>query len=238
VFDSYLDQVKAMLNAKDVRAKAQVYAFNESQTWPRTERQIILNHETAIELGHPSTESLSFLMWTESAGKINDNNITIIGPDLDQINVERIPYGKIVLVKIHDFDEDNAYQRFEKMDHLKYKSELEGYMLRSVPQDFKEWSRVSKKALKSGFSLKKMGNELIRDLKEIEFVDEVEIIFITSSKEDVRRFKPIAETVGKAIQAMNKMFVDLEYDCEHCGFKDVCNEIEGMKDMHQKALAG
>lgn len=237
MFDSYLDQVKAMLNAEDVRTKAQVYNFNESKTWPRTERQIILNSDTAIELGHPSTESLSFLMWTESAGKINDNHITIIGPDLDQTDAERIPYGKIVLVKTHDFNEDNAYKRFEKMDHLKFRSELEGYMLRSVPQDFKEWSRVSQKALKSGFSLRILGNELIRDLKQLDFVDEAEIIFITSSKEDVGRFKAIGETVGKAIQAMNKMFVDLEYDCDHCGFKDVCDEIEGMKDMHKKAKA-
>lgn len=237
MFDAYLDQVKAMLNAEDVKSKARVHTFNESKTWPRTERQIILNHETAIELGHPSMESLSFLLWTESADKINDNNITIIGPDLNQINAERIPYGKIVLVKTHGFDEDNAYKRFEKMDRLKF-TELEGFMLRSVPQDYKEWSRVSKKALKSGFSLRVIGNELIRDLKKLDFVEEAEVIFITSSKEDVERFKLIAETTGKAIQAMNKMFVDLEYDCEHCGFKDVCNEIEGMKEMHQKVMAG
>lgn len=238
MFDTYLDQVKAILNAEDVRTKSQVYIFNESKTWPRTERQIILNHETAIELGHPSTESLSFLMWTESADKINDNNITIIGSDLDQINAERMPYGKIVLVKTHGFDADNAYKRFEKMDHLKFKSELEGFMLRSVPQDFKEWSRVSKAAIKSGFSLKVLGGELIRDLKTLDFVEAAEIIFITSSKEDVRRFKTIGEIVSKATLAMNKMFVDLEYDCDHCGFKDVCDEVDGMKGMHQRAKAG
>lgn len=238
MFDAYLDQLKAMLNAEDVRKKSRVYSFDVRKTWPRSERQIILNNETAIELGHPSTESLAFLLWTESVGKINDNQITIVGPDIDRINEERIPFGKIVLVKIHGFENDNAYKRFEQMDHLKFRSELDGYMLRSVPQDLKEWSRVSKKALKSGLSLRIMGNELIRDLKKLDFVDEAEIVFITSSKEDIRRFKPIAETTGKAIQAMNKMFVDLEYDCEHCGFKDVCNEIEGMKEMHEKAMAG
>ncbi len=238
MFDAYLDQVKAILNVEDVRRKSQVFTFDKSKTWPRTERQIILNNETAIELGHPSTESVSFLMWTESAGEINDNHITIIGPDLDQTNAERIPYGKIVLVKTHGFNEDNAFKRFEMMDHLKFKSELEGYMLRSVPQDYKEWSRVSKKALKSGFSLKVLGGELIRDLKSFDFVEAVEIIFITSSKEDVARFKPIGEIVSKATMAMNRMFDDLEYDCEHCTFKEVCEEIEGMKGMHQKALAG
>ena len=238
MFDAYLDQVKTMLNAEDIRGKTKVYTFNENRTWPRTERQIILNDETAVELGHPSTESVSFLIWTESADKIKDNNITIIGPDLDQTNAERIPYGKIVLVKTTGFDKDNAYKRFEKMDHLKFKSELEGFMLRSVPQDYKEWSRVSKKAIKSGFNLKVLGGELIRDLKTLDFVEAVEIIFITSSKEDVARFKPIGEIVSKATMAMNRMFEDLEFDCEHCTFREVCDEIDGMKGMHKKAMAG
>lgn len=237
MFDAYLEQIREMLEAEDVRLKSRTYTTNRCN-WPRTERQIILDNETAIEMGHPSTESVSFLIWTESAGKVIDNRITIVGPDLDQVKNKQIPFGKIVLVKTTGFDENNAYKRFEQMDQLKYRSEMKGYMLRSVPQNCKEWSRVSKPALQAGFNLKILGSELIKDLKALDFVEAAEIIFITSNKEDVARFKPIGEIVSKATMAMNRMFDNLEYDCAHCSFKDVCDEIEGMKGMHKKATSG
>ncbi len=235
MFDAYFEQVHKRIIAPDIKAKSWVWPYDEARTWPRTDRQIILNMDAAIELGHPSTESLSFLMWTDSAEKVNDSHVTIIGPDLHQMTGKQVPFGKIVLVKVHGFDEENAYQRFEQMDLLKFRFELEGFMIRSVPQDFKEWSRVSSQALESGFSLRILGNELIRELKKLEFVDEAEIIFITSSREDIRFFKPVAEIVGKAAQAMNKMFENLEYDCDSCNFKDVCDEIDGLRTMHKNA---
>ncbi len=214
------------------------FSYDEKQSWPRVESQIVFNSDTAIELGHPQTESLAFLMWADSLEKINDQQITIIGPDLNEADINKMPFGKIVLISGHGFNDENAYQRYQEMDVIKFKLNLDGYMLRAIPQESKEWSRVSNRALKAGFSLKVLGNELIRELKSLEYVDAVEIIFITSSKADVQRFKPIAEKVNKVCLATNKMFDDLEYDCASCNFSDVCNEIDGLKSMHQKSKAG
>jgi len=238
MFDHYLQEIFEHLNSQELKEQGRSYPYNQAQNWPRVESQMIFNSDTAIELGHPQTESVALLMWTDVPEKINDQQITLIGPDLSEAGLNKMPFGKIVLILAHGFNEENAYQRYQEMQAIKFKLNLAGYMLRALPQESREWSRVSKQALQSGFSLKVLGNELIRELKRLEYVDAVEIIFITSSKADVERFKPIAEKVTRVSQAMNKMFDDLEYDCSSCSFSDVCDEIDGLKTMHQKSKAG
>ena len=234
MFDNYLQEIRVQVNSQELRKRSRSFYCGERQNWPKAENRMVFNTDTAIELGHPQTESLAFLIWTESPEKINDQQITIIGPELNEAGANKIPWGKLVLISGHGFNEENAYQRYQEMDMVRFQLNLEGYMLRALPQDNKEWSRVSRGALQSGFSLRLLGNELIRELKRLEYVDAVEITFITSSESDIQRFKPIAEKVTKAYRAMNKMFANLEYDCRDCDFSDVCNEIDGLRTMHKK----
>lgn len=237
MFDHYLREITEHVNSKELSALGRSYSYNETQNWPRVENQMIFDSDTAVELGHPQTESAAFILWTDSPGKINDQQITLIGPDLKETSLNKMPFGKIVLISGHGFNEENAFQRYQEMEAVKFAFNLDGYMLRAIPQENKEWSRVSKRALQSGFSLQVLGNELIREFHRLEYVDAVEIIFITTSESDVQRFKPVAEKVKKVCQAMNKMFDDLEYDCSSCNFSDVCNEIDGLKTMHQKSIS-
>lgn len=238
MFDRYLQEIIAQLNSQELNNLGKSYPYNEAQTWPRVASQMIFDADTAVDLGHPQMESAAFLMWTDAPEKINDKHITLIGPDLKEAGLSKLPFGKIVLISGHGFNEENAFQRYQEMEALKFALNLDGYMLRAIPQENKEWSRVSKRALQAGFSLKVLGNELIREFHGLEYVDAVEVIFITSSAADVQIFKPIAEKVKKVYQAMNKMFDNIEYDCRNCSFSDVCNEIDGLKTMHQKNKAG
>ncbi|HWQ75987.1 MAG TPA: hypothetical protein VN441_11785 [Syntrophomonas sp.] len=234
MFDNYLREINELVNGRELNASRRTYGYDESRKWPRVKSQIVFDADTAVDLGHSQTESVSFLIWADSAAKINDRQITLIGPELKEAGIKKIPFAKIVMVSVHGFNEENAFQRYQEMDAVRFDMNLDGYMLRALPQENKEWGRVGNSALRSGFSLQVLGNELIRDLKKLEYVDAAEIIFVTSSAEDVRRFKPIAEKATKACRAMNKMFDDLEYDCGSCNFADVCNEIDGLKTMHQK----
>lgn len=236
MFGNYLRDV--IENTQDLKDQSRTFYFNQAQKWPRSESQMVFSSDTAIELGHPQTESAAFLMWTDDPDQINDRQITIIGPELSEAGADKMPFGKIVLLSGHGFNEENAFQRYQELDGIKFNLNLDGYMLRALPQENKEWSRISKRALQSGFSLQVLGNELIREFKSLEYIDAVEIIFITSSATDVQRFRPIAEKVKKVCQALNKMFDDLEYDCSSCSFADVCDEIDGLKSMHQKTQTG
>jgi len=236
VFDQHLDEVRQALASGDLRIKAGTCLFDPERTWPRGRPgDIILSTDTAIELGHPQTESLAFLMWTDSPTRVVDGRITVVGPDLDGLAPGKAPFGKIVLAGVHGFTGDNAYDRFQELDMIRFRLCLEGYMLRAVPQQNREWGRVSRQARMNGLSLRMIGNELIREYRKLDYVDAAEVIFITSSPQDIRLFRPTGEKAARIIGAMNRIFDDLEQDCDACGFRDVCDEVEGLRDMHRKA---
>jgi CO dehydrogenase/acetyl-CoA synthase beta subunit len=236
MFDQYLDDVRHTLASRDFQDRARISSFDPGKNWPRGRAgDIILSPETAIDLGHPQTESLSFLLWTGTPGKVRDGGITVIGPELKDLTDLKSPFGKITLTCVRGFTQDNAYERFQEMDMVRSRLCLEGHMLRIVPQQNREWSRIGRKALEAGLSLETIGNELIRDYRKLDYVDAAEVIFITSSAADIQKFKPISEKTAQIIKALNRIFDNLEFDCEACGFKDVCDEVEDLRGMHKRA---
>lgn len=236
LFDTFFPEVRQCCEQMNVNGLSRTFTLNDKQAWPRSDKNhVILENDTAIDLGHPQTESVAFMLWTESMDKVNDGQITIIGPDLTEIKDKKAPFGKITLLHCHGIDEDNAYDRYAELDMVRYKLNINDYMLRALPQNMREWSRVSKKGLSSGFSFQNLGSALIQDYKQLEYVDAAEIIFITSSTEDIRRLKPIGEKTVRVIEAMNKIFENVDLDCASCDFKDICDEIDGLKEMHNKA---
>ncbi|MGV8981004.1 hypothetical protein [Clostridium sp.] len=217
--------------------KTVVFDYDETVNWEKDKKtNIIMENDTAIELGHPSKESIYFTASTENKEQIQDGKIKLIGDDIKDIKEHRCSFGEIVLISGHGFNEENTYDRYLEMDMIKHKLCLKGYMIRAVPQRMKEWSRISTEAVKNDFSFKILGSELINKYKQLEYVDGVEIIFITSVDAELSSLKPLGETVTKSIQAMNKMFENLEYDCKACGFQEICDEVGELREMHKKLL--
>lgn len=236
IFDKYIDDVLDVLASGEFEEQVTSSIFDAESTWPKGRPgDIVLNADTAIELGHPQTESLAFLMWTDSRNKVRDGRITVYGPDLKQMAHGKTPFGKVTLIAVHGFTEDNSYERFQEMDMTRIRLSLKGHMIRAVPQQNKEWSRISKQAMKEGFSLRTLGNELIREYRKLEYVDAVEVMFVTSSIENVQKLRPAGEKVFRIISAMNKIFDNVDLDCSSCEFSDVCDEVEGLRSMHKKA---
>lgn len=236
IFDLTIDHVRELLGELSEANRTRVSSFEQGRTWPRGERgEIVLGEDTALELGHPRAESVAFLMWTDSLEKVRDGRITVIGPELGELDRgAQVPFGKVTLIGGHGFDEVNGYERWQKMDELRLSLNLRGHMLRAVPQQNREWSRISTEALKDGLSLEAIGNELLRTYRELDFVDAAEVVFITSSAADVRRLQPSGERARKITSAMNTIFEDLEMDCGSCELSEVCDDIEGLREMHSR----
>ncbi len=202
--------------------------------WPAARQgDIIMKTETAIELGHPSEESCSFFLWTNDLERIKDCRISLAGPDLGNTNRDRLPFAKVVMIGGHGFDEKTSYDRFHEMDSLRYDVALKGYMMRSVSQYMREWSRISKEALKNNFSISFMGSALIHKLKELDYVDKVELVYVTSSTADVRRLKTTGDRVTDYISTLRKVMTDSELDCTCCEFQNICEEVEELRDIHK-----
>jgi CO dehydrogenase/acetyl-CoA synthase beta subunit len=98
----------------------------------------------------------------------------------------------------------------------------------------REWCRVSYAALAHGFSIRHLGSELIRLFRHKSYVKSVEVIYFTSSSEDVATLRKLTESSEKIIAAMNKMASELEYECATCSYQEVCDEADGLKGMRER----
>jgi CO dehydrogenase/acetyl-CoA synthase beta subunit len=202
--------------------------------WPEAgPRDIILQSDTGVELGNPKDESISFLAWTNELSLVRDGMISILGPDVGETNAGRLPFGRVVLIGGTGFDEENCYTRFREMDLSRYDISLKGYMMRAVSQYMREWSRISREAVDNHFSLTLLGNALIQKLKTFDYIDSVEILFVTSSNNDVCELKATGDRFIQYINAMTKMVENHDFECESCEFQAVCDEADELRQMHK-----
>jgi CO dehydrogenase/acetyl-CoA synthase beta subunit len=210
---------------------------NLKNTWPSGGgRNIVLKEDMGLELGSPDKESVSCLLWTENLSRVEDGRITLVGPDFPESMEKSLPFGKVVLVGVEGFTEDNAYDRHKDMDFLRYDLNLKGFMMRAVSQYMREWCRISRDALRQGFSAQIMGSSLISLFRSKPYVKAVEVIFFTSSTSDVCRLKKITAPAEKIIAAMNKMAGEMDFECGSCDYQEVCDEAEGLKGMRDKLM--
>ena len=205
--------------------------------WPAGgNRNIILSQDTAIELGNPRQESVSFLLWTEDAGLLRDGRIRLVGRDLPECADMSLPFGKVILAEVDGFDGENGYDRYREMEGLRYGLDLKGYMLRAVSQYQREWSRISREAVENGFSFGVLGGALMKRFRKLPYVRAVEILFVNSTVEDVAALRPIAGEAEKIISAMNKMFDELSFDCTSCDYQEVCDDVGELRSMRESLL--
>ncbi len=205
-----------------------------SRPWPAGERgNIVMQCDTAVELGNPRDGSASFLLWTEDRDLVRDGIFTLIGPDVSGAAGVSFPLGKALILAVDGFTEENCYDRHRRIELVRYDINLRGYMMRAVSQYLREWSRISRQAMADGFSLEVLAAALMDRYRALDFVLGAEMIVITSSPEDVRSLQLIGERSVRLISAMNKMAHELSFDCGTCEYTDVCGEVSGLRTMRE-----
>jgi len=234
LYDAVIDEIKIIQDRQAAEGKLKDLVFCENNAWPDAgRRNLVLQSDTAIELGNPTTESVSLALWTETVGRVNDNRITLVGPDISATTKSQLPFGKIVLIEGSGFDEENAYDRYREIDLVRFDLSLKGYMMRATSQYMREWSRISKESVKNGFSFSILASTLISELKKIDYVKSVEVIFLTSTVQDVARFKPMAQKVDSINKALSKMMAEMSFDCADCEYEEVCDEVSALRNMRK-----
>jgi CO dehydrogenase/acetyl-CoA synthase beta subunit len=214
-------------------------SFDEDHTlvWPKGGgRNIVLKEDMGLELGSPEKDSLSCLLWTHDLTHVTDGRITLLGRDFPDNPGQSLPFAKVVIVGVEGFTDDNAYDRHKDMDFLRYDLDLKGFMLRAVSQFMREWCRISKDALREGFSARVLGSALMELFRSQSFVKVVEVIYCTSSTADVARLREITSPAEKIIAAMNKMAGEMDFECESCDYKTVCDDATELKSMRDKLM--
>jgi len=239
LYDTIIDDIKVIHNQHAVAGRLMELNFSNNISWPSAGgRNLVLQSDTAIELGNPDDEAVAFSLWTETPAKVQDNRITLVGPDITASAASRLVFGKIILIEGSGFDGENAYDRYREMDLVRFDLSLKGYMMRAASQNMREWSRISKEAVDNGFSFSVLGSALIAEFKKIDYVKSVEVIFITSVAEDVAVLRPMAEQVWKINSAMTKMVDEMSADCTDCEFEEVCDEVAELRKMRKTKEKG
>jgi CO dehydrogenase/acetyl-CoA synthase beta subunit len=233
----FTDTIKAVRGFIDQAAPQRSWVADHTPPWPKGgPRNIVLKEDLGLELGSPEKESVSCLLWTEDLARVTDGRIILVGPDFPETLGRSLPFGKVVLVGVDGFNEDNAYDRHKDMDFLRYNLDLKGFMLRAVSQFMREWCRISTAALRDGFSARILGSALMALFRCQPFVRAVEIIYITSSTGDVGRIKEITSPAERIVAAMNKMAGEMDFECETCDYQAVCDDAAELKAMRDKLM--
>jgi CO dehydrogenase/acetyl-CoA synthase beta subunit len=232
LFEPHIDRIREFQKGHQKDGKLRTSMHAGPVKWPPSNRKnLVLAADTAVELGHPGDVSTSFLLWTNTPNRLNDQQITVIGPDLPELENQRASFGRIVLAAGTDFTEENSFDRYREMDLLRYDIDLKGYMMRGVSQYHREWSRVSRDALKNGFSFTVLGGAVLDMVKRLPYISAAEVIFVTLSRQAVLEIKSIADHAIQIVRAMNKMVEELSLDCSTCEYNAVCSDVADLRSM-------
>ncbi|HOT46493.1 MAG TPA: hypothetical protein PLM53_13905 [Spirochaetota bacterium] len=232
LFEEIIHELRSWMEGMRTSPHGFVESAADHRPWPAGEKgNIVLQCDTAVELGNPRDESASFLVWTGDADLVRDGMITRIGPDAAGSDGARLPLGKAVILHVEGFTEENCYERHREIELARYDVNLKGYMMRAVSQYMREWSRISRQAIADGFSLDVLASALMDRHRRLDYVRGAEILIVTSSPDDVRSLQHVGERAVRLIGAMNKMARELSFDCGTCDFTDVCGEVSELRSM-------
>ena len=130
-----------------------------------------------------------------------------------------------------DKDSEKAFAAIRNLEFVRYHVFPKGYMVRVSARSNQEQIRISRNALENGISFAKVGALYIRKYKEVSGVKNVRVIFITE-KELVEKLLPNADKVDTITKTLTHILDGMPTDCGHCSMKPVCDEVDGMKELH------
>jgi CO dehydrogenase/acetyl-CoA synthase complex beta subunit len=227
LFDEIRGDLDSWLEAQGHKGAVRSHDHAAS-TWP-LERSVVLKAETGLELGNPLQGSLSLLIWNEDRRDSSDK-VIIIGPELEESQTPSMPLARLILV---DGDFKDEYDTYRDLMAAIYEVALRGITSRSLPSRHEIWLRISKDALEQGLSLRSIGNALIEGLKKLQSVKAVRVIFLTG-KEAILELSSIAEKANMILDALVKMYDEMNFDCESCEYIEVCDEVVELKNIRDR----
>ena len=213
------------------------YAYNPDKTWEDVGgNQLIMMKESAYELGGDNKPAVNYACIT-SDDYVTEDEIWVYGKDLNEINGS-VSFARIVLVKVDSLkgegeeDTEPLFRAIQDIDFVKYHVYPKGYMIRSSSDSFREQVRVSKDAVKKGISFEQVGNSYIKEYKKNPNVLAVRVIFATVDDADYAEMKKDAKKVRDITKTLSKILEGMATDCHSCSLKEICDEVEGLKELH------
>ena len=165
---------------------------------------------------------------------VPEDEIILIGKDLPEIT-EDTPYARIALVRVAEDSigtGDRLYNTIRNIGYFRYHIYPKGFMLRVSSSNDRESVRVEAEALNEGLNFTAIGNAMLRALHLHKEVEAVRIIFVTDPKVDYGRLQDGLKKTKQITATIDHMLKEVNMDCGSCGLQEICDEIEGLREMH------
>lgn len=234
VHDVYINQILENLSMRHVKECTLLGTSN----WNiQKTSDFIMDKEVGVELGATGSSSVSINLCSSTIDI--EDKILLIGNEIDQLKGKHPHFARVTIVQIKDQGDDNSnYKNIKAIDRAKFGINLEGTMLRASSSENRECVRISKKAKADGMNFSVLGSAFINKLKQLDFVVNAQIFYIVGDEALVSFVMEYPEKIFKSVDAMNHMFEDIELDCASCAIKEVCDEVEGMRETHRQNSKG
>ena len=236
LFNSLIQETQALLE----HGRPTVWDYSERDCWTEIgSSELVLQKDAAYELGAAGRGSANYVLFTSSPKLVDKDQVLLYGPDLKDIKGD-CDFARIVLLRVGvlDDDSDKVYRILKDIEFAKYHVYPEGYMVRMSPENYREQIRVSKKALKKGVSFRAIGASYIKAYKKDPNVLNATVIFVTAPGFDYNAMKDLAKKSSEATNTLTTILEGLPTDCSVCSLKGICDEVEGMKELHFGVGAG
>ena len=230
LYNSLIKESNSLLE----KGSPRVWEYRPGDAWKDIgSSELVLQKDAAYELGAMGKGSANYVLFTSSPELVDKDQILLYGADLGEIKGE-VDFARIVLLRVGliDGDDEAVYRTLKDIEFAKYHVYPEGYMVRMSPESSREQVRVSKKALGKGISFRSVGASDVAEYKKDANVLNATVIFITDPKADYAALQAAAKKASAVTGTLTHILEGLPTDCSICALKDICDEVEGMKELH------
>lgn len=224
LYNNLINEIKSNLyDAKQVKSNVLLNSSDKNS--------VIFLSDTSFELGGNNKSCVSSL--AVSSDIEFSNSVYLLGKDLNKIKADS-PFGKFVFIQVEDFEnEQDTFNKIKELEALRYHLSVDGFMTRASALNMREQIRVSKKAVKSGITFADYGNTLLQEYLKFPYVKSVEFYFVTDYN-NFEKLNSVAKKISQTTGALNHIFDNVMFDCSTCNLKEICDEVDGLKELHLK----
>ena len=230
LYNSLINEVSALLP----QTASGSWTYEENRCWTdKGISELVMQRDAAYELGAAGKGSANLVLFTSSPALVPENKVVLYGKDLTELKGD-CDFARIVLLRVGvmDDEDETIYRTLKDIEFSKYHVYPEGYMIRMSPESCREQVRVSRDAIRRGVSFRTIGNRYIREYLKNDNVLSAQVIFLTDPSMDYGKLKDYAKKGNDLTGTLTHILEGLPTDCSVCALKDICDEVEGMKELH------
>jgi len=231
LYDDVIKEIYALLSPYPCR---KIAAAPKSSWKDAGGGSLVLRGDMAYELGGSGLPAVGGTLLTTESSLVPEDEILLYGKDLGRIQRDTA-YARLAFVRVREdcLGEGNAlYEEIRRMEYTRYHVFPEGFMMRISAASEREMVRVSRAALVRGLNFQAAGKMFLEAFHRNPGTEAVRLIFMTLPDFPYRELEGLVKRSEQITKAIDHIFKNLTMDCKACSLKQICDEVEGMKELH------